>query len=371
MKDPKYQNRILTFVLPRCPGGRNYIAGICLGLLAIPGLQSTAQILTGERLNLTGGSPVVSFQSTAGQHFEIVGLSNQLIIEDESGLPTGADNVVTIFAGARENSLVLDAGGLIGFGTDQPLAMLDLRPLFGSGYVRLDPDSTGPSIDVLEDVNPAQLFLQTTATNRSSLVTLMAPNVEFAMLANSNGGSAKFLIRDMVNGKNAMTIFPSPLNNNTLTIRDGNVGFQLANPSHPFHMRSGAHCTTGGVWTNACSRALKDNIKDLDGEQARKAFAALNPVTYHYKNAPNEKHVGFIAEDVPDIVATPDRKGLATLDVVAVLTKVMQQQDEVILEQQQEIARIRQAQQQQSADIDQLVEELSQMRAQLQSNQPD
>jgi len=39
--------------------------------------------------------------------------------------------------------------------------------------------------------------------------------------------------------------------------------------------------------------------------------------------------VGFIAEDVPDLVATEDRKGM---DVVAVLTKVVQDQQKTIEE---------------------------------------
>jgi hypothetical protein len=46
--------------------------------------------------------------------------------------------------------------------------------------------------------------------------------------------------------------------------------------------------------------------------------------------------VGFIAEDVPDLVATPDRKGVASIDIVALLTKVVQQQ-QTTLQQQQKI----------------------------------
>ncbi|HEX6641186.1 MAG TPA: hypothetical protein VF215_08730, partial [Thermoanaerobaculia bacterium] len=45
---------------------------------------------------------------------------------------------------------------------------------------------------------------------------------------------------------------------------------------------------------------------------------------------PAEMNVGFIAEEVPDLVATADRKGLSSMDVVAVLTKVMQEQQRTI-----------------------------------------
>jgi hypothetical protein len=41
---------------------------------------------------------------------------------------------------------------------------------------------------------------------------------------------------------------------------------------------NGAHLTTGGVWTNASSRELKDNIETLSTEDANAALAALSPV---------------------------------------------------------------------------------------------
>ncbi|MBI2060130.1 MAG: hypothetical protein HYT87_10195 [Nitrospirae bacterium] len=45
-----------------------------------------------------------------------------------------------------------------------------------------------------------------------------------------------------------------------------------------------------------------------------------------------EQYVGFIAEDVPNLVATNDRKGLSSMDLVAVLTKVVQEQQRQIEE---------------------------------------
>jgi len=63
----------------------------------------------------------------------------------------------------------------------------------------------------------------------------------------------------------------------------------------------------------------------LAADQALETLAALAPVTFKYK-ADDEAHVGFIAEDVPDLVATKDRKGLSAMDIVAVLAKVVQEQ---------------------------------------------
>ncbi len=90
-------------------------------------------------------------------------------------------------------------------------------------------------------------------------------------------------------------------------------------------MKDGAYCN-GTTWVNASSRDYKTNIKELSTRDAMEALKELKPVTYSYKTDPEKKKVGFIAEDVPDIVATKDRKGVAAIDFVAVLTKVVQKQ---------------------------------------------
>ena len=89
------------------------------------------------------------------------------------------------------------------------------------------------------------------------------------------------------------------------------------------------------------SREYKDDIADLTTKDAFDALEGLTPVTYVYKADRTQQHVGFIAEDVPDLVATQDRKGLSSMDVVAVLTKVVKEQQGHIQEQQASIAALR------------------------------
>ena len=93
---------------------------------------------------------------------------------------------------------------------------------------------------------------------------------------------------------------------------------------------TGATLTAGGTWTDASSREYKENIAALSAQEAIKTLAGLNPVKYNYKVDQDEKHVGFIAEDVPDLVAMKDRKALSPMDIVAVLTKVVQEQKETL-----------------------------------------
>jgi hypothetical protein len=77
------------------------------------------------------------------------------------------------------------------------------------------------------------------------------------------------------------------------------------------------------------SREFKRDVIDLDEASAVEAFEKLNPVVFTYKGS-GESHVGFIAEDVPDLVAMPGRKSLHPMDFVGVLTKVLQAQQSTI-----------------------------------------
>ena len=116
-----------------------------------------------------------------------------------------------------------------------------------------------------------------------------------------------------------------------LTIdRDGNAGFGVAKPKHPLEMVSGAFVTAGGVWTNSSSRERKENIVELNGDEALLALMQLQPVQFNYRNEVDEDYLGFIAEDVPALVAMRDRDSLNSMDVIAVLTRVVQEQQRQI-----------------------------------------
>lgn len=125
-----------------------------------------------------------------------------------------------------------------------------------------------------------------------------------------------------------------------LTIKgSGNVGIGINNPTHLIHLNGGAY-SDGPTWVNASSRELKKDIVEVSAEEAIQTVESLKPVSFMYKEGNQDVHVGFIAEDVPEMVATPDRKGLESMDIAAVLTKVVQEQQKMLKAQQETMAQM-------------------------------
>jgi hypothetical protein len=99
------------------------------------------------------------------------------------------------------------------------------------------------------------------------------------------------------------------------------------------HLANGAS-NVGGQWLNASSRSYKENINALSSEDAMQALKGLQSVTYQFKrDRSKEQRVGFIAEDVPALLATKDKKTVDPLQIIAVLTKALQVQDELLQQQ--------------------------------------
>lgn len=108
--------------------------------------------------------------------------------------------------------------------------------------------------------------------------------------------------------------------------------FNSGGAGNAMTLRPNGNLILAGSLQEGSSRTLKENISELSSQEAMRTLAGLNPVKFRYK-ADTEKanHVGFIAEDVPDLVAKPDRKGLNSMDIVGVLTKAVQEQQKTIL----------------------------------------
>ena len=221
-----------------------------------------------------------------------------------------------IAAGAPTNSLSVATNGSVGLGTGNP------QLIGGTAAV-------GQIINVRSNTSNSRFVLQGQAGGLMEMVDLSAAADRKIFRIFSRSGFTRFQVV-----KDDLASFTV---NNVMVIdnSNGNLGLKVASPLHPLHLASGARCTAGGVFINASSRELKQDIEPISSEQARDTVRALQPVGYRYKNELDEHYIGFIAEDVPELVATRDRKALAPMDITAVLTKVVQDQDLQLDEQRQ------------------------------------
>ena len=156
--------------------------------------------------------------------------------------------------------------------------------------------------------------------------------------SNYNLPNSRFVLRHFLPGGDVISMLEA-VGRDIITFPNGNVGIGTTNPTHLIHLAGGAY-SDGDSWVNASSRELKENIQEVSAEDALQAVENLKPVAFNYKKGNKELHVGFIAEDVPELVATADRKGLGSMDIVAVLTKVVQEQQKTMQELQLKIGEL-------------------------------
>jgi hypothetical protein len=81
-------------------------------------------------------------------------------------------------------------------------------------------------------------------------------------------------------------------------------------------LSNGARLTTGGTWTNASDRNIKDNISQIDGEEILEKLAAMPVSEWHYKTeADSVTHIGPMAQDFKAAFGVGDSdKSIATVD---------------------------------------------------------
>lgn len=194
------------------------------------------------------------------------------------------------------------------------------------GYlVRFKTATVGEKSQIFDDGNKVGIGTTTPAqrleVNGSIQINEQNSSVAGLMITQA-GGETGYI---MHNRASTLTIGSGSVDRVTID-REGNVGIGVARPSNPLEVANGAYLSAGGVWTNSSSRQHKENIASLSAEEALAALVQLEPVHYTYRDEAGEGYVGFIAEDVPDLVASSDRQGLSAMDVVAVLTRVIQVQ---------------------------------------------
>lgn len=293
---------------------------------------------------------------------------------------TAGRRVFSLEAGAPTHSLYVDDGGRVGFGTSTP--SVEAHIVDGdTPTLRLQQDGSSGFAPQTWDVagNETNFFVRD-VTNGSTLPLRIQPGVSSSALSVKTAGvgigtwapaqplhlltnsstDATFWAertsgaRAQIAAKADKTMFGSRTDHKVnITVNNvpkmtidttGFIGVDDTTPSHPMEfsvaLANGARLEATGNWVNPSSRSLKENIVALTAEEAIKTINGLSPVKYNYKVDKAEPYVGFIAEDVPEMVAIKDRTGLVTMDVVAVLTKVVKEQQKVMKEQQKALGKL-------------------------------
>lgn len=277
-------------------------------------------------------------QTAAGgfsaQTWDIAGNEANFFIRDVTG---GSRLPFRVRPGAPTSSLDIANDGDVGLGTSSPQAKLHVTG--GDGSIRLATSETNST--------DKSGFLTTThfTTAEEEIAGIGITSNSISNIVRLGGGSsafnaATFLVFHTANsttalsGNERMRIDP---NGDVMIARTaidpGNILQIGTNASNG----NGAFLTEAGIWTDGSSRVNKININALDEDRAIEALARLEPVTYNGRQNAAETYVGFIAEDVPSLVAMNGRKGVAAIEISAVLTKVVQAQSRTVKSQQERI----------------------------------
>ncbi|HEX8814594.1 MAG TPA: tail fiber domain-containing protein [Terriglobales bacterium] len=221
---------------------------------------------------------------------------------------------------AESNALVLGAGANVGIGTATPGHLLEV-----------DGNATTAQIAMVSTGTDAAISLKNTASggreywidSGSGSAGVGAGN--FAIWDNSVGGGPRLVVDAY-----------------------GHVGIGTKSPVFLLTMADGAY-ESGGTWTNASDRNLKEGFAVLDGHDVLARLAGIPIESWNYKSeGTSVRHVGPMAQDFFAAFALgSDDRHISTVDEGGVALAAVQQlyreglqKDEQIRKQQAEIAEL-------------------------------
>ncbi|RMG99446.1 MAG: hypothetical protein D6706_05395, partial [Chloroflexi bacterium] len=100
----------------------------------------------------------------------------------------------------------------------------------------------------------------------------------------------------------------------------------LINAGQFISTTTGAYLSTGGTWTNASDRNIKENFRPVDSEEILELVVRLPIETWNYKNQSEEiRHMGPTAQDFYAAFGLgEDNKHISTVDVAGVSLAAIQ-----------------------------------------------
>lgn len=237
--------------------------------------------------------------------------------DGDEGSFVWADSTNADFISTGPNQFLIRASGGVGIGTTTPGAKLHVQAPLGSS-VAADPLFTA------QNTQDSAASIRLTTIFRSWRVGQNRPPDNVSKLDS-------FFVFDESAAATRLLIDTS-----------GWVGIGTTSPLSPLEMASGARCTVGGVWTNACDRNLKENFQPVNGKAILEKVARLPVQVWNYKNEGRSiQHIGPTAQEFRSAFDFGgDDKSIGTIDADGVALAAIQGLHESLREKDQRIAEL-------------------------------
>jgi hypothetical protein len=287
------------------------------------------------------------------------GTEGSLVHGNTTPLRFGRVNQAAITGGAYTEEMRIDTNGRVGIGTTSPDYQLTVKAASGAysivgtdGAIKVGIQtftpynagwfgtitnhplvlSTNSTSRIMLDVNgnvgigndypSSRLDVQGTITSRSTDSALSITPV----------GSGQMRLKTDATGR-WMSFADGAGSTDVMAIKGGSVCIGTTTPQSGKTLTVTGSGYFTGIVTTGSSRTLKNEIRNLTQDEALEALKKLQPVKYVYKaDESRTTRLGFIAEDVPELVAEKDRRSLNEMNFAALaITVIQKQQDDIEL----------------------------------------
>jgi len=249
----------------------------------------------------------------------------------------------------------MDVTGNVGIGVSAPGAKLDINGDIRTNVALISDNPYGAAYASFSHRNQGTAGHYALLQHSAGETFLNAPagkNINFRinnatkMMVNANGSVsinslASLNVADSFSARIRCADF-----NIGHSSRKGGLGRALVDGATVLYINYGPDWPGGvrhfGAMAQVSSRKYKEKIVTLSSKEAIDAVKALNPVKFNLKKDKGKRvHIGFIAEETPGLVATEDKAAVINNHILALLTRVVKDQQLAIASLEKELGGLK------------------------------